>query len=67
MNNHSAQELVRSFYALSVDLEGPLVSDYPVILLPVCKFSGEGKQVNDGCWTRIVNDKGICFASDTGV
>ncbi len=67
VNNHSAHKLVRSFYAMSVDLEGSLVSEYPATLLPVCKFSGEGKQVNDACWTRIVNDKGICFASDTGV
>ncbi len=66
VNNRSTHELVKSFYDMSVDLEGPLVSDYPATLLPVCRFPREGKQVKDGCWRKIVSDKGICFASDTG-
>ncbi len=67
--NQEAQELVRSFYALAIDLEGPLVPDNPATLLPVCRFPGEGEPplLKDGCWNRIVNDKGICFSSATGL
>ncbi len=67
VNNRSTHELVRSFYKLTVDLEGPLVADFPTTLLPVCKFPGDVKHVKNACWRRIVSDKGFCFSSEMGV
>ncbi len=67
VNNKKTQELIRSFYALAEDLKGPLVPGNPETLLPLCRFPGEGKSLKDGCWERIVTDKGICFSSVTGL
>ncbi len=67
VNSRETQELVRSFYALALDMKGPLVPGYPENLLPVCRFHANEEVLKDGCWKRIVTDKGICFSSVTGV
>ncbi len=40
---------------------------FPQTLLPLCEFPGEpGEKFSEGCWTKVHNDKGICYSTLTG-
>ncbi len=53
---------VRDLYVMANYSIGPLRRGNPVSLLPVCKHPGSQKLEQD-CWNRIINDRGICFSS----
>ncbi len=67
-SSRRVQAELRELYEMTLDATGPLVPGKPDSLLPVCRYGdgGDSAKFTQGCWRKVVNDHGVCYASITG-